>query len=85
MNDVMEVLFGYAQARLLPGYLCRDETYAAGGRCAEKQGELVRAALDEKGQAHLKNLLGELEITQTVRDRAAFLCGFRLALELAGI
>lgn len=85
MNDVMEVLFEYAQARLLPGYLCRDETYAAGGRCAEKQGELVRAALGESGQVHLRAMLDELELTQSARDRAAFLCGFRLALELAGI
>lgn len=85
MNDVMEVLFEYAQARLLPGYLCRDETYAAGGRCAEKQGELVRAALGESRQVHLRAMLDELELTQSARDRAAFLCGFRLALELAGI
>lgn len=84
MSDSMEVLFGYAQKCLMPGYLCRDEAYAASDRCAEQQEEVVRAALDEKGQAHLKNLLGELEVTQAARDRAAFLCGFRLARELAG-
>lgn len=85
MNDAMEVLFGYAQKYLMPGYLCRDEAYIASDRCAERQEEVVRVALDEKGQAHLKNLLGELEVTQSARDRAAFLCGFHLALKLAGL
>ncbi len=85
MNDVAEVLYGYAQKYLLPGYLCRDETYAASDRCAERQEELVRAALEEDGQAHLKAMLDELEITQYARDRAAFLCGFHLARELAGM
>lgn len=85
MTASMEVLFGYAQKHLLPGYLCRDETYAASERCALRQEELVRAALGEGGQVHLKALLDELELTQFARDRAVFLCGFHLALELAGI
>lgn len=85
MNDLAEVLFGYAQKRLLPGYLYRDETYAASDRCAGQQEELVRAALGENGQTHLEAMLGELEVTQFARDRAAFLCGFHLALELAGL
>lgn len=84
MTDAMEVLFDYAQKRLLPGYLCRDEAYAAGIRCAEKQEELLRAALAERNQTHLNTLLDELEITRFARDRAAFQCGFHLALELAG-
>lgn len=85
MTDSMEALFNYAQKRLLPGYLCRDEAYAASDRCAGQQEELIRAALAEKEQIHLKNLLAELEIIQSARDRAAFLCGFHLALELAGL
>lgn len=85
MNELMEVLFGYAQAHLLPGYLCRDEAYAASDRCAERQEELVRAALGEGGQVHFEALLDELEITQFARDRAAFLCGFHLARELLGV
>lgn len=85
MSDAIEALFGYAQKCLLPGYLCRDEAYAASDRSAERQEELVRAALDEKERIHLKNLLNELEVTQSARDRAAFLCGFHLALELAGL
>lgn len=85
MNGLMEVLFGYAQKHLLPGYLCREEAYAASNRCAERQEELVRAALGESGQVHLEAMLDELEITQAARDRAAFLCGFHLARELAGL
>lgn len=85
MSELMEVLFGYAQKHLIPGYLCRDEAYAASDDCAEKEEELVRAALAEKEQIHLKNLLDELELAQDARDRAAFLCGFHLALELAGL
>lgn len=85
MNEAMEVLFGYAQKYLLPGYLCRDESYAASERCAGQQEELVLAALGEEGQMHLKAMLEELEITQSARDRAAFLCGFHLAAELAGV
>ena len=85
MTNSMEALFGYAQKHLFLGYLCQDEAYAASDRCAEQQEELVRAALAEKEQVHLKNLLNELEATQAARDRAAFLCGFHLALELAGM
>lgn len=85
MNDLAEVLFGYAQTNLLPGYLCRDEAYAASDRCAEQQEKLVRAALGESGRVHFEALLDELEITRFARDRAAFLCGFHLALELAGL
>lgn len=85
MSELMEVLFGYAQKHLFLGYLCRDEAYAASDRCVERQEELVRAALAEGEQIHLENLLNELEVTQAARDRAAFLCGFHLALELAGL
>lgn len=84
MNGSMEVLFGYAQKYLLPGYLCRDEAYVASDRCVERQEELVWAALAEEDRICLKNLLNELEVIQAARDRAAFLCGFRLARELAG-
>ena len=51
------------------------------GVLARQFGVLV----EEDGQAHLKAMLDELEITQYARDRAAFLCGFHLALELAGL
>lgn len=85
MNELAEVLYGYAQKHLLPGYLCRDEAYADSDRCAGQQEELLRAALGEGGQEHLKVMLDELEITQSSRDRAAFLCGFHLAVELAGL
>lgn len=85
MTESMEALFDYAQKRLLPGYLCRDEAYAASDRCAEQQEKLVRAALGESGRVHFEALLDELEITRFARDRAAFLCGFHLALELAGL
>ncbi len=85
MNGLMEVLFGYAQKNLLPSYLCRDEAYVASDRCVERQEELVWAALAEGDRIYLKNLLNELEVIQAARDRAAFLYGFHLARELAGM
>ena len=82
MTDLMEALFNYAQKHLLPGYLYQDEIYLASDRCAERQRELVRAALDKEGEGHLTNLIDELELVQFARDRAVFLCGFHLATEL---
>ena len=84
MSDAMEALFGYAQEHMLPACLYQDENYMASAACAEKQEELVRAALAERDRIHLKDLLDELGIERCARERAAFLCGFRLAMELAG-
>lgn len=82
MTDVMEILYTYAQDRLLRAYLCEDQTYAASDLCAQRQTEQLRAALTEQEQIHLKKLLDELELVQSARDRAAFRSGFRLAIEL---
>lgn len=55
MTDVMEILYTYAQDRLLRAYLCEDQTYAASDLCAQRQTEQLRAALTEQEQIHLKN------------------------------
>lgn len=82
MSDAMEALFAYAQEHRLPAYLYQDENYMVSAACAEKQEALVRAALAKRDRIHLEDLLAEMEIEQCARDRAAFRCGFRLAMEL---
>ena len=83
MTEPMEALYTYAQKNLFPAYLCLDPFYAESDHCAEKQLELLRAALADEGKLHLKAMLDELTVVQAARDRAVFRSGFRLALELA--
>ena len=82
MTDVMEVLFQYAQKHMVCSLLNQEHEYANSRLCAKKQEEAFLALLDETTQKRYNHLQNEQDLLSSFYERALFLAGFRLAIEL---
>lgn len=82
MNDLMEVLYSYAQDYMLRGILDREPEYANTAHCADRQERALRELLDEENKKHLDNLLDERKLMAFFEERALFLSGFQIAAKL---
>lgn len=83
MTDAMEVLFSYAQERMLNALLNQEHEYASAHLCAKKQEEAFCTLLDEKARERFDSLLDEQNMLTSFYGRAQFRAGFQLAMELS--
>ena len=82
MNDLMEILYSYAQDYILRGILDREPEYANTAYCADRQERALRELLDEENKKHLDNLLDERKLMAFFEERAVFLSGLQVAVKL---
>ena len=83
ITDVMETLFEYAQKHMIQSLLYQEHEYANVCLCAEKQEEALLALLDETAKKRYNHLQNEQDLLSSFYERALFLAGFRLAMELS--
>ena len=83
MTDAMEALFQYAQKHMICSLLNQEHDYANISLCAEKQEKTFLALLDDSVQKRYDILRDEQDLLSSLYERAQFLAGFRLAMELS--
>lgn len=82
MTEPMEVLYTYAQERIMHALLVREPEYQDALLHAEKEEGKLRAMLLPTTLEHLDNLLDEQHLLDFYREQAMFRAGFSLAVEL---
>lgn len=83
MTDLMDILYQYAEEKLVRGFLDQEGEYANVRHCADQQERMLRELVSEENKGRLEDLLEERKLMAFFEGRALFRAGFRMAMELA--